>query len=106
MRMPFFPPIGDRGENTGSIEHAPGEIDAARAVLAMAMRALLPEEELMARRDHFGVLEIRRLASVKSPGHDAEDEHHARESRYLPHRPLRNAGAACFGRRIALISRS
>jgi hypothetical protein len=64
------------------------------------------QEELMARRDHFGVLEIGQRVGVKSPGRRAEDEHRAGESRYLPHRPLRNGGVACLGRPIALISRS
>src|SRR5262245_6021709 len=57
----FFSAIGNRLENALGVKLAAREIDAARAVYAMAMRTLLCQIEIMTRRDRFRVLEIRTL---------------------------------------------
>ena len=49
----LLPPIGDRNKHALGVEHAPGEIDAAGAVLAVAMRALLLQEKGMTGRRSF-----------------------------------------------------
>jgi hypothetical protein len=89
MRTPFFfPAVRNRNEYAFGVEHAPGEIDAAGAILAVAMRALLFQEERMTGRDNFRVAQIRHLVSVELLDRHAKHKDYARKNRDIPHRLL------------------
>jgi hypothetical protein len=54
--MPFFSRPSAIEMNTLGVEHAPGEIDAAGAILTVAMRALLLQEKRVTAAITFGSL--------------------------------------------------
>src|SRR5262245_35386267 len=92
MRMPFF--SRPSAIETNIVKNAPGEIDAAGAVLAVAMRALLLEEKSMAGRDHCRVFEVRQFVGAGSLDRHTKDNHCARYGRDIPHCLLSEKRAA------------
>ena len=95
----FLPTIRDRNEHALGVEHAPSEIDAALAVLAVAMSTLLLQEQVMTGCNHFRVFEIRYLVGVRSFDRRAKGKAlRTPSSRYSTSFALGKSGAARLSR--------
>jgi hypothetical protein len=84
----FLPAVRDRLEDTFGIKIASGEIYPTPAVLPMTMGTLLLQKQIMARRNHARVFEIRnvilRIGSVANANggdrHQHQSVHHGKQS--------------------------
>lgn len=76
-----LPAVRDRLENAFGIKIAAGEIYPAPAILPMTMGTLLLQKQIMARRNHARVLEVRnsllRIGGLANENRGDRHQHHS-----------------------------
>ena len=101
--------IGNRLKDVLGVEFALRQIDAASAVISMTMGTLLGQKEIMARRNHFRIFEIRtvlfrgRHLSNEDSRNDHHHHHH-KSTRHAKHPTIEREERPGVGRSSLLTS--
>lgn len=98
--------IGNRLEDVLRVKLALRQIDAASAVFPMTMGTLLSQKEIMARRNHFRVFEIRNglFRGRHLSNEDSRNDHHHKSARHGKHPTVEHEKRPGAGRSSLLTS--